>query len=106
MNLATREALEYEERTEGADCTIIEGAFTTGDLAVEAYYAGRTAPITDMEVEAGALALFRFDTKWAWSEPSDGQVREWWDCQPEMIRERFTRRARLVLEAARGTIMV
>lgn len=104
VNLATCEALEYEEHTEGADCTIINGAFTTGDLAVEAYYAGWTAPATDTEVEAAALALFRFDTNWARSEPSDSQVREWWDCQPEMIRERFMRRARLALETVRESV--
>ena len=52
LSLATREALKYEEETEGADCTIINGAFTTGDLAVEAYCAGRTAPVTETEIKA------------------------------------------------------
>ena len=55
---------------------------------------------TESEIEAGALALFRFDSNWAQLEPSDEQVRAWWDCQPETIRGLFRQRARLVLEAA------
>lgn len=55
---------------------------------------------TKAEIEAGALALFRFDSNWAQLEPSDEQVRTWWDCQPEMIRGLFRQRARLVLAAA------
>ena len=104
LSLATCEALEYEEHTEGADCTIINGAFTTGDLAVEAYCAGRTAPVTELEVKMAAVALFSFDTNWADGNPTPGQVEQWWNLQTPAMRERYKRKARLVLETARKAV--
>lgn len=104
LPIAMREALKYEEETEGADCTIINGAFTTGDLAIEAYCAGRAAPVTELEVKSAAVALFRFDTNWADGEPTPGQVEQWWNQQTPDMREQYERKARLVLETARKAV--
>ena len=93
LPLATREALEYEERTEGADCTIINGAFTTGDLAVEAYCAGRTAPVTETEIKA-ATQYVKDSAANFFDAPAVSEV-------PEHRLRKFTRG---ILNAARKAV--
>ena len=104
LSTAMREALKYEEETEGADCTIINGAFTTGDLAVEAYFAGRTAPVTELEVRSAALASFETDTDWAGGKPTLGQVMLGWNKLTGDMRAQYVEKARLVLETARKAV--
>lgn len=52
-------------------------------------------------VERAAVAMFRLDTNWASDDPTDAEVADWWRRQSDAIRDRYLRRARAALEAAR-----
>lgn len=55
----------------------------------------------DDAVERAAVAMFRLDTNWASDNPTDAEVADWWDKQPDAVRDGYLRRARAALEAAR-----
>lgn len=55
----------------------------------------------DPAVERAAVAMFRLDTNWASDDPTDAEVADWWDKQPDAVRDGYLRRARAALEAAR-----
>ena len=59
-----------------------------------------SAPDNDA-VERAAVAMFRLDTNWASDDPTDAEVADWWDKQPDAVRDGYLRRARAALEAAR-----
>ena len=59
-----------------------------------------SAPDNDA-VERAAAAMFRLDTNWASDDPTDAEVADWWDKQPDAVRDGDLRRARAALEAAR-----
>ena len=57
MSIMLDEAQAYEDARDYDCCQIIKGAYTVGDAVYEAYCDGRTAPVTDSEIEAAAKHL-------------------------------------------------
>ena len=38
-------------------------------------------------IEKAAIAIFATQTNWATSNPDNRQIREWWDAQPDMVKD-------------------
>lgn len=53
-------------------------------------------------IEKAAIAIFVAQTNWATSNPDNRQIREWWDAQPDMVKDATRRLARAALESQTG----
>lgn len=53
-------------------------------------------------IEKAAIAIFATQTNWATSNPDNRQIREWWDAQPDMVKDATRRLARAALESQTG----
>lgn len=103
------EAQAYENSRDYDCCQIINGAFTVGCVVNEAYCEGRSAPPSDVEVEAVAKRLlWRSCKKWDGVE-SDCVAKDEddaWDYAGEICgyQEDYIARAKEVLEVARKAV--
>lgn len=53
-------------------------------------------------IEKAAIAIFATQTNWATSNPDNRQIREWWDAQPDMVKDATRRLARAALASQTG----
>ena len=53
-------------------------------------------------IEKAAIAIFVAQTNWATPNPDNRQIREWWDAQPDMVKDATRRLARAALESQTG----
>lgn len=58
--------------------------------------------MTDERIEKAAIAIFAAQTNWATPNPDNRQIMEWWDAQPDMVKDATRRLARAALESQTG----
>lgn len=58
--------------------------------------------MTDERIEKAAIAIFAAQTNWATPNPDNRQIMEWWDSQPDMVKDATRRLARAALESQTG----
>nr|CAJ1858278.1 hypothetical protein AUSP0071_00028 [uncultured phage] len=109
MSIILDEAQAYEDSRNYDCCQIINGAFTVGCAVNEAYCEGRSAPPSDVEVEAVAKRLlWRSCKKWDGIE-SDCVAKDEddaWNYAGEIpgFQEEYIRQAKEMLEIARKAV--
>ena len=101
MSIATDEALEWHG-LHGDEPGDRDSTYSAEELDA-AYIAGRTAPVTDIEVEAAAFAHYKAVTN-ANYDPSEADYTHSWENQSPIIKDDFRRKARIDLEAARKAV--
>lgn len=50
-------------------------------------------------IEKAAIAIFVAQTNWATPNPDNRQIREWWDAQPDMVKDATRRLAKAALDS-------
>lgn len=58
--------------------------------------------MTDERIEKAAIAIFAAQTNWATPNPDNRQIMEWWNAQPDMVKDATRRLARAALESQTG----
>lgn len=56
----------------------------------------------DEHIEKAAIAIFAAQTNWATPDPDNRQIMEWWDSQPDMVKDATRRLARAALDSQTG----